>query len=144
MLRGLLGTNATLVADINLILQLVIIVVLLANAVQARQRGLGVRRTLISLAVVLNALLIIAVMNPSFFRILPFAVRNPGAPVPILLWPHVLLGATGELIGVYLMLTSNLAASNSARPRRVVLRLMLLCWAVALAVGLAVYIRLYA
>jgi len=138
-----LGTNATLVADINLILQLVIIIVLLANAVQARQRGLGSGHALLSLAVILNALLIIAVMNPSFFRILPFAVRNPGAPVPILLWPHMLLGATAELTGVYLMLTSNLGASNSARARRVLPRLMLLCWAVALAVGLAVYIRLY-
>ena len=37
MPRGLLGTNATLVADINLILQLVLIVVLLVNAVPERK-----------------------------------------------------------------------------------------------------------
>jgi uncharacterized membrane protein YozB (DUF420 family) len=149
MPRGLLGTRATLVADLNLILQIIILVVLTASALQARRRGLRAHRTLTIFVVVLNAVLIIAIMNPSFFRILPFALRNPRAPVPIWLWPHVLIGALAELIGVYLVVSTNLnwdAASlgGSVRRRmRNLARFMLLLWALALVIGLVIYRTLY-
>jgi hypothetical protein len=149
MPRGLLGTRATVVADINLILQVIILVLLVASTLQARRRGLGSRRTLTSIAVALNAVLIIAIMNPSFFRILPFALRNPGAPVPTWLWPHFLMGVSAELIGVYLIVSTNLdwESSASAGPvrRRMhsLARVMLLLWALALAIGLVIYRTLY-
>jgi uncharacterized membrane protein YozB (DUF420 family) len=149
MPRGLLGTRATLVADINLILQVIILIVLIISVFQARRRGLGVRRTMTSLAVALNAVLIIAIMNPSFFRILPFALRNPGAPVPTWLWPHFFMGATAELIGVYLIVSTNLDWDSSTsggpvrRRMRGLARSMLLLWVLALAFGLVVYRALY-
>jgi hypothetical protein len=149
MPRGLLGTRATLVADLNLILQIIVLVVLTASALQARRRGLRTHRTLTSIAVVLNAVLIIAIMNPSFFRILPFALRNPGAPVPTWLWPHVLIGALAELIGVYLVVSTNLnwdAATLGGpvrRRMRNLTRLMLVLWALTLAIGLVIYRTLY-
>ncbi len=149
MSRGFLGTQATLVADINLILQIVILIVLMISTLQARKRGLSAHRTLLAIAVMLNAVLIIAIMNPSFFRILPFALHNPGAPVPTLLWPHVSMGVVAELIGVYLVLSTNLDWGSSPRLQqrqrrvRTALRIMLLLWALALAIGLAVYFRLY-
>jgi uncharacterized membrane protein YozB (DUF420 family) len=150
MPRGLLGTRATLVADINLILQIIVLIVLIVSTLQARRRGLSTRRTLTMIAVMLNAFLIVAIMNPSFFRILPFALRNPGAPVPTWLWPHVVLGASAELIGVYLIVSSNLDWDSSTsggpvrRRMRNLARFMLLLWALALAVGLVIYRTLYA
>ena len=149
MLRGLLGTRATVVSDINLILQIAVLFVLLVVTARARTRGLSTQRVLLTVAVVLNAVLIIAVMNPSFFRIFPFAVRNPGAPVPTLLWPHVLLGIVAELTGVYLIASGKLDSDSTMRlgpfrwtPLRV-LGLMLFLWTLALMVGMAIYSRLY-
>jgi uncharacterized membrane protein YozB (DUF420 family) len=149
MPRGLLGTRATLVADINLILQIIVLIVLIVSTFLARRRGLGTRRTLTMIVVMLNAVLIVAIMNPSFFRILPFALRNPGARVPTWLWPHVQLGASAELIGVYLIVSSNLDWDSSAsggpvrRRMRNLARFMLLLWALALAIGLVIYGLLY-
>jgi hypothetical protein len=100
-----------------------------------------------SVAVALNAVLIIAIMNPAFFRILPFALRNPLAPTPILLWPHVLIGLAAELFGVYLALFGSLNwdSGPGAGRRRigVVAGVLLLLWILALVVGLAVYLRRY-
>jgi uncharacterized membrane protein YozB (DUF420 family) len=149
MRRGLLGTNATIVADINLVLQLIILALLIVSTLVGRRRGVSTRRTLMSIAVTLNAVLIIAVMNPSFFRILPFAVRNPAGPVPSLLWPHVLLGAPAELLGVYLVASANLDWDRTAQPgpvrrtARTLFRILLLFWTAALIIGLAVYSTLY-
>lgn len=149
MLRGLLGTRATIVSDINLILQITVLFVLLAITVRARQRGLSAQRRLLAVVVMLNAVLIIAVMNPSFFRIFPFAVRNPGAPVPRLLWPHVVVGVVAELTGVYLIACEQLDSDSTMRvgpfrckPRRV-LGVMLFLWTLALVVGVVIYSKLY-
>ncbi len=149
MLRGLLGTRATIVSDINLILQITVLFVLLAITLRARKRGLSAQRRLLAVAVMLNAVLIIAVMNPSFFRIFPFAVRNPGAPVPRLLWPHVVVGVVAELTGVYLIACEQLDSDSTMRvgpfrckPRRV-LGVMLFLWTLALVVGVVIYSRLY-
>jgi len=126
-----------------------VLLVLFAVVVRARNRGLSTQRALLAVAVMLNAVLIIAIMNPSFFRIFPFAVRNPGAPVPRLLWPHVLVGVVAELAGVCLIASEQLDSDSTMRlgpfrckPRRV-LGVMLFLWTLALIVGLAIYSRLY-
>jgi hypothetical protein len=149
MSRGLLGTRATLVADINLILQIVILIVLVLGTFRARRRGVRAGRTWLSIAVVCNAVLIIAVMNPSFFRILPFALDYPLAPVPKLLWPHVLMGSVAGLIGVSLAVSTNLDWGRSWQVGRLkwttrsAWYIMLLLWSLALVIGLVVYFRLY-
>jgi uncharacterized membrane protein YozB (DUF420 family) len=145
--RGLLGTRANVVADVNLLLQGAILIVLLVGLLRSRTRGLGAFRALMSAAVALNAVLIIAIMNPAFFRILPFALSNPLAPTPVLLWPHVAIGITAELIGVYLAVSGNLERDpgpDAGRRKPVALvGILLFLWASALAVGIAVYLRRY-
>ena len=79
---GILGTQATLVADVNLILQIIILMVLTIGAFQARRGRIDVHHKLMTAAVIINAVAIMAIMNPSFFRVLPFAWRNPRAPGP--------------------------------------------------------------
>ena len=145
--RGLLGTRANVVADVNLILQVAILIVLWVGLLQSNRRGWNAFRALMSVGVALNAVLIIAIMNPAFFRILPFALRNPLAPVPILLWPHALIGLVAELIGVYLALFAsqdwNSAPGAGRRRVSAVVGVLLLLWALAFAVGVAVYLRRY-
>lgn len=149
MTRGLLGTNATLVADLNLILQIIILAMLAISILEGRRRGMDRGRMLLTAAVAINAVLIIAVMNPSFFRILPFALQNPGSRGPRVVWPHVVLGALAELTGVYLVLSPNRDAPRSphAQPHgltsRTAFRVMLTLWVLALAMGLLVYSVLY-
>ena len=145
MSRGILGTRAGLVADINLILQVAIIVMLLMGYFQARKRNFGAHGNLMTAAVIVNAIAIIAIMNPSFFRILPFALRNPSAPRPTLLWPHVAIGALAELMGVYIVIRMKSGTDESTHSSGIKwsMRIAFLFWLVALMVGVALYLVWY-
>jgi uncharacterized membrane protein YozB (DUF420 family) len=142
MSSGILGTRATLVADINLLVQTALFFILVIAALQARNRRYDSHRTLMTVAVVINAAAIVAVMNPSFFRVLPFAVRNPDAPGPTVMWPHVALGAVAELMGAFLVIRLGLEPASAPRLRRV-MAVTLLLWLAALVVGFALYYMWY-
>ena len=144
MPRGLLGTNATLVADLNLIVQVTVLVLLAYATARSWHRGLDTQRVIITIAVLINAVLIISVMNPSFFRILPFALRRPVGRIPVFLWPHVVVGLSAELVGVLWLLSSSLNGGMRRDSWSKALRVMVLLWAVAFAIGVVVYLRLYA
>jgi len=145
MSTGILGTRAGLVADINLILQIAILLVLTIGIFQAKRRNFNVHRTLMTAVVIANAVLIVAIMNPSFFRVLPFALRHPGAPGPTVLWPHILIGTLAELMGIYIVLSMKLEMPKSLRIRNTkwLMRITFFLWAVALAVGIAMYFVWY-
>jgi uncharacterized membrane protein YozB (DUF420 family) len=138
MSSGILGTRATLVADINLLVQIALFFILVIAAFQARRRRYDSHLKLMRAAVIINAVAIVAVMNPSFFRVLPFAVRNPGAPGPTVMWPHVALGAVAELMGAYLIIRLGLEPASAPRLRGV-MALTLILWLAALAVGVTLY-----
>ncbi len=143
--RGFFGTRASLVADVNLVVQVGILLVLAVGLFQNRNRGWSAWRALVSSVVALQALLIIAVMNPSLTRSLPFAIRNPFAAGPRFLWVHVAIGTVAELIGAFLVLSSSQvpsAKNEQARTRRV-LAIMLVLWTVALLFGCALYLTRY-
>nr|MBC7244570.1 DUF420 domain-containing protein [Chloroflexota bacterium] len=142
---GILGTRANLIADINLILQVAILVILIVGVFQAKRRKFQVHHTWMTVAIIANAVLIIAIMNPSFFRILPFALRNPGADKPTVLWPHMLLGAVAELLGVYTVLSGNMGQSGTQRRRNFkwLMRVTFLLWFLALVAGIVLYMVWY-
>jgi uncharacterized membrane protein YozB (DUF420 family) len=138
MSSGILGTRATLVADINLLVQIALFFILVTAAWQGRNRRYEAHLRLMRVAVIINAVAIIAVMNPSFFRVLPFAARNPGAPGPTAMWPHVALGAIAELMGAYVVIRLGVDPRSAPRLRGVML-LTLVLWLAALLAGSAVY-----
>ncbi len=145
MSTGILGTRAGLVADVNLILQIAILIVLTLGAVQAKRRHFDAHHTLMTAAVIANAVLIIAIMNPSFFRVVPFALRNPSDPRPRVMWPHVAIGALAELMGIYIIVRMKLETSRPSRATNIkwVMGITLVLWIVALAIGITLYFVWY-
>jgi len=142
MSTGILGTRATWVADVNLILQVAMFLVLLFAALQAKRRNLELHRTLMIALVVTNAVAIIAIMNPSFFRSLPYALSHCGARGPRILWPHVAVGTVAELMGIYFVIVSKGGTSiQLARERNLgrVMRITVLLWTVSLVLGVMSY-----
>jgi hypothetical protein len=138
MSSGILGTRATLVADINLLVQIALFVILVYAAWQGSNRRHDSHLRWMRTAVIINAVAIVAVMNPSFFRVLPFAVRNPDAPGPTAMWPHVALGVVAELMGTYVVIRLGLDPASAPRLKRTMI-VTLLLWLAALAVGLGLY-----
>ena len=143
---GILGTRATLVADANLILQVVMLVMLLFAALQAKRGNLQLHCTLMTVVVVANGVAIIAIMNPAFFRSLPYALGYPGARGPRVLWPHVVAGTLSEAMGVYVVIAMRWGNSGSGgrlRNPKWTMRITALLWTVSLVAGIVVYYLRY-
>jgi uncharacterized membrane protein YozB (DUF420 family) len=138
---GILGTRASWAADLNLIVQIVLLVVLFAGRVQAKRRNLTVHHNWMTAIVAVNAVMIIAIMNPAFFRLLPMAWRNLSAPGPMLLWLHVVVAVLAELMGLYAVLSINMDLPDSLRMRNLkwFMRINFLLWALALVGGIVLY-----
>jgi uncharacterized membrane protein YozB (DUF420 family) len=141
MNTGFLGTRANWAADLNLIVQIASLLVLVAARVQAKRRNLNVHHRWMMVIVAVNAVMIVAIMNPSLFRLLPSAVRDLGAPALVLPLPHAVVGALAELMGLYAVLYIRMDLPDSLRPRNVkwFMRITFLLWALALLGGIVLY-----
>ncbi len=105
--KGFLGTGATFEADVNLVVQLVMGMALMAGVVLAKQqhyRAHGICQTTVML---LNLLMIGIVMWPSFRRqvnpMFPRVLHRSYYAAPTV---HAALGITAELLGLYIVLVA--------------------------------------
>jgi hypothetical protein len=145
MSTGILGTRAGLVADVNLLVQVTLLAVLTLGALQARRGRPDTHQWLMTGAVIVNAAAIILVMNPSFFRALPSTLRNPGSLRSMLIWPHMIIGALAELLGVYIAIRTRVEISGPVGWRRAIptMAITWLLWVLAAAVGVGLYVVSY-
>ena len=105
--KGCLETGATFEADVNLVVQLVMGMALVAGVVLAKQqhyRAHGICQTTVML---LNLLMIGIVMWPSFRRqvnpMFPRVLHRSYYAAPMV---HAALGITAELLGLYVVLVA--------------------------------------
>ena len=105
--KRFLGTGATFEADVNLVVQLVMGMALVAGVVLAKQqhyRAHGICQTTVML---LNLLMIGIVMWPSFRRqvnpMFPRVLHRSYYAAPMV---HAALGITAELLGLYVVLVA--------------------------------------
>ena len=106
-MEGFLGTGATFKADLNLLVQLIMGVALIAGARLAKQKRYKAHGICQTTVLLLNLLMIGLVMWPSFQR----QVR-PALPEGLHRWYfaaatiHALLGGTAELLGLYIVVVA--------------------------------------
>ncbi len=142
-MSGFLGTGATLAADGNLIIQLLMGVALLAGMVLARRKYYRAHAVCQGSVMVLNLLMIASIMLPPFWREvvpgLPGRLGNSYYFVPTL---HAALGGIAQLLGLYILLR----AGTNLLPRilcfqnyKVWMRTELVLWWVVIVVGVATY-----
>ncbi len=146
MSRGFLGTSATLVADINLVVQIIMWVLLVFGVIQARLHNDRVHARLSLGVVALGIVLFATVMDPAFFRVLPFIWQNPGLPRPFALWLHAAFGTVAQILGIYIVIRMQWGkALDVARtPRfRWLMRVCAVLWTAALAAGALLYYLRY-
>jgi uncharacterized membrane protein YozB (DUF420 family) len=144
---GFLGTAAPLDADIILLLEIVMGVGLLIGALLARRRRFRAHAWCQSALVLLNVVLIVLTMLPSFR-----AHVSPKIPLRLnktyyaLATVHAALGTVTELAALYILL----AAGTSVLPQKfripnykLWMRCVLLLWWIVLLLGFATYARWY-
>jgi len=101
--KGFLGTGATFEADLNLVVQVVMGLALIAGSFLAKRKRYAAHGICQTTVLLLNLGLIGLVMWPSFQQQV-----KPGLPERLHKWYfaaatiHALLGATAELLGLYI------------------------------------------
>ncbi len=144
---GFLGTNAPWTADVILLLELALGAGLLAAALLARAGRHRVHAACQSIIVLLNLMVIVLTMLPSFRRqVLPKLPGRIGKPYYAVAAVHATLGGIAELGGLYILLaagTTVLSEKFRIRRYKFWMRGVLLLWWIVLLLGIATYVRWY-
>jgi hypothetical protein len=145
--EGFLGTAAPRYADVVLLLEIGMGVGLLIGAVLARTRRFRLHAYCQSVIVLLNFVVIVLVMLPSFHvHVSPKIPLKLGKAYYALATAHGVLGSVTEIAGLYILL----AAGTNVLPQKFRMteykpwmRGLLVLWWLVLLSGLATYARWY-
>ena len=142
-----LSTAAPLCANLVLLLELLMGVGLLAGALLARLKRFTQHAWCQSVIVLVNVLLIVLTMLPSFrAHVAPRIPVKLGKAYYAVATAHAALGTLAEGGGLYILLavgTSLLPARLRIRNYKVWMRTVLVLWWIVLLLGLATYARWY-
>jgi uncharacterized membrane protein YozB (DUF420 family) len=106
-MKGFLGTGATFGADLNLIVQILMGVALLAGGLHAKQKRYKAHGICQTTVLLLNLLMIALVMWPSFQQqVLPAFPRVFRRRYYSVAAIHAVLGITAELLGLYIVMVA--------------------------------------
>ena len=145
--KGFLGTGAPFGADLNLVVQLIMGLALIAGVLLAKQKRYTAHGICQTTVLLLNLLMIELVMWPSFQQQVKPALSRvlhkwyyEAATI------HALLGIAAELLGLYIVIV----AGTNLLPRRLRftrwklwMRTELVLWAIVLASGVGTYCAWY-
>jgi hypothetical protein len=145
--EGFLGTAAPRYADLALLLEIAMGLALLAGAVLARLRRFRLHAWCQSVVVLLNLVVILVVMTPSFrVRVGPKIPVKLGQAYYTVATAHAALGSVAEIGGLYILL----AVGTKVLPQRFRIteykrwmRTVLVLWWLVLLLGFATYARWY-
>jgi uncharacterized membrane protein YozB (DUF420 family) len=142
-MKGFLGTGAPFGADLNLVVQLIMGLALIAGVLLAKQKRYTAHGICQTTVLLLNLLMIGLVMWPSFQQQV-----KPALSKVLHKWYyeaatiHALLGIAAELLGLYIVIV----AGTNLLPRRLRfkrwklwMRTELVLWAIVLVSGVGTY-----
>jgi len=146
-MKGFLGTGAPFGADLNLVVQLIMGLALIAGVLLAKQKRYTAHGICQTTVLLLNLLMIELVMWPSFQQQV-----KPALSKVLHKWYyeaatiHALLGIAAELLGLYIVIV----AGTNLLPRRLRftrwrlwMRTELVLWAIVLVSGVGTYCAWY-
>lgn len=147
MSKGFLGTTASMAVDRALVVEAGMGIALIVGAVLARRRRYGAHAWCQSTVVILNLVMIVQVMVPSFRRqVVPEIPAGLGDVHYAIAMAHGALGTVAELFALYVVL----AAGTTIMPSRLRLsqykrwmRVALALWLITLLLGAATYVQWY-
>jgi uncharacterized membrane protein YozB (DUF420 family) len=145
--KGFLGTAAGYGADLNLTLQLIMGLALIAGAFLARTKHYAAHGACMTAVLLLNLVPIAVVMWPSFAQlVLPRLAGHLQKRYYLVAAVHGVLGSAAELLGLYVLLvagTNLLPEAWRFRRWKLWMRLELALWMAVLLSGIGTYIVWY-
>jgi uncharacterized membrane protein YozB (DUF420 family) len=146
-MKGFLGTGATFEADLNLIVQVIMGVALLAGAFLAKNKRYKAHGICQTAVLLLNLVMIGLVMWPSFQQqVQPALSKLPHRLYYQIAAMHGALGIAAELLGLYIVVvagTNILPEWLRFKHWKRWMRAELVLWAIVLLTGLGTYYTWY-
>jgi len=142
---GIFGTKASLISDLNFIIQIVILFVLLVSVTFKKRGNFKMHGSLMGLAVVLNAISFFLVMGPSFAGSAGFIRREFYSIRALTVLTHAFIGALAEILGIWVVGEWLLRSmeTKACVMRKRVMRGIVSLWFIAIILGIAVYVVYY-
>jgi uncharacterized membrane protein YozB (DUF420 family) len=142
-MKGFLGTDASFVADFNLVIHVLMFIVLCLGVTAQLRRKFHWHDRFQIPVVVLNILLILFIMLPSFLTIAPDVPANLNNSFFLVPTIHVIVGLLAQGVATYCLL-----AGLKILPRKIgVLRIWMwvafVLWTVATLLGIGIYLIWY-
>jgi len=142
-MNGFLGTGATFRADLNLVVQIAMGLMLLVGMVLARKYNYRAHKYCQSSVMLLNLVMIFLIMAPSFHKQVepqfPGGLKEAYYAIP---YVHAVLGTIAELLGLYIVLVAATKfVPNKLRFKRYKpwMRTELALWWFVVLIGVATY-----
>jgi uncharacterized membrane protein YozB (DUF420 family) len=141
---GLFNAYATFLADVNLLLQGAILLILIVSLRFKFRHNYMKHGIIMGLAVALHTISIFVVMAPSLMASTGL-FANLLDRLALVILPHAVLGSLVEILGVYLL---SIWILNRRDPKacfknRTTMRATIALWVVELILGIYLYVLLY-
>ena len=144
-MSGIFGTNAMLITDINLLIQIIafaLILVGLGYKTKGKTRNHGF---VMGVAVVLHLLSFLLAMGPSFLDGFEFFTTDTSYVGVQAMWVHAVAGAIALVLGIVIVIAWIVRVSDIAActRRKRLMNVTVLLWLISLTFGIATYLIFY-
>jgi uncharacterized membrane protein YozB (DUF420 family) len=144
-LTGILGTQAYLGSDINIIFQtLTVALIIVAIGYKGRKR-FQIHGKLMGIAIIIHIVSFIAIMGPVFFRDFDGFVTYTSYLEVQTMWIHVIPGIIAMILGTAIVVLWALNPSNIAAcsKRKRIMDITTILWLVSMLFGITTYMLFY-
>jgi uncharacterized membrane protein YozB (DUF420 family) len=144
-MAGIFGTNAVLITDLNLLVQILSFIIVLGALAYKTKGNFKIHGSIMGVAVLLHFITFLVAMGPSFVGNFTFLTTDTLLIGVQVLWVHAISGAISLILGIFLVTMWAPKASN-IKPcfgRKRIMDATVVSWTMSLAFGIATYVAFY-
>lgn len=141
---GLFNANTPLSADLNLLFQISIFIILIFGWYLKSKRRYVKHGVIMGIHLVLHTISIIIVMLPSLLSMRGI-FENPSSPLTLTTIAHLILGSLVEILGIWLVgkWVLNTSKIDVCLKGKKIMRVVILLWLLELLLGIYTYFMIY-
>lgn len=144
-LSGILGTQAYLGADVNLVFQFITVALIIVSVVYKNKKNFKAHAQLMGVAVVIHILSFVAVMGPVFLADFSGFVTFISLLEVQTMWIHAIFGLIAMVLGALIVLLWALNPNKIAAcfKRKRIMDLTIVLWLTSVIFGIITYALFY-
>ena len=144
-MSGIFGTNAALITDVNLIMQIISFLLLLIGFVYKLKKKFKIHGFVMGTAILLHLIFFIIAMWPSFSLSFEFFTTSTSLSGVQAMWLHAVPGLIVLVLGLFLVIAWLLRISNIAAcfKRKRLMDITFALWVISIIFGIVSYLCFY-